>query len=138
MLPKFNHLEKLVSTGAILLLINILNIVELNAKVIVVQNDAAINQLKKQAQDENKTLVLKFFSPKCGHCKKIKGYYTNLSDNNQYKHVIFAEINGTQTPTLMNKYNIKAYPTFIVLDPKGQKETITGVNKAQLETAIAV
>lgn len=137
MLRRFSNFEKLISAQIILVLINLLNIAELNAEVIVVQNDAAINQLKKQAQGENKTLVLKFFSPKCSHCTKIKGYYANLSNNDQYKHVIFAEVNGTQAPTLMNKYDIEAYPTFMIFKNNGQKEKIRGTNKAQLEATLA-
>lgn len=51
-----------------------------------------------------------FSAPWCGYCQKQKPILEELSD----KHIEIAEINPDDNPNITNKYDIHAFPSFMI------------------------
>jgi len=66
---------------------------------------------EKLAQE--KMVFLKFFTPWCGHCKKLKPTWMAISDHYQgHKHVLMGEVDcAGKGKSLCSKYKVDAFPT---------------------------
>lgn len=71
---------------------------------------------------KNKTVVVKFGTTWCGHCKISAGPYKELSNEVQE---VLVEVDGDESPALVQKYKISGYPTFIRFD-NGKRATESG------------
>jgi len=70
------------------------------------------------AQDESKDVLVDFYAPWCGHCRKLEPQYKALA--NQLRHVKFLTITKIDaTRNEMEDMNIMGYPT-IILFPSGK------------------
>ena len=77
------------------------------------------------AEASNKPMVIKFSSPMCTDCKKIKGELEPLKDK-YAQSVTFIEINATDnsadTQKKIETYGVTVVPTVIFFNPTTQKE----------------
>ena len=61
----------------------------------------------------HKQVMVKFFAPWCGHCKKMAIGYASLArnrDSDPDNEVVIAEVDATESPKTAEKYGIKGYP----------------------------
>ena len=54
---------------------------------------------------------IQFYSPNCGACKSFKPQWKKLQKYMKGKNIKFGEVNGLKYPKLLEKNNIKKYPT---------------------------
>lgn len=98
---------------------------------------AKLAETKAQAQANHKVVVIKFFSPDCGHCHKIAPAYSKAAANSNYNHVLFTEVNAPANRDIAQKHNITAYPTFVILDHTGMEfKRVRGANMPAVEAAL--
>jgi protein disulfide isomerase len=71
--------------------------------------------------DETKDVLVKFYAPWCGHCKKIAPIYEELATKLKHnKNLIIAKIDSTTNET--DKVSIQGFPT-IKFFPAGKKSS---------------
>lgn len=58
-----------------------------------------------------KTVFLKFFAPWCGHCKKMKPAWDELSETYLESDVVIAEVDCTSDKELCDEAGVKGFPT---------------------------
>lgn len=88
------------------------------------------NEALKQSQAENKLVFIDFYTDWCGPCRKMSKEVFPQKQVGDYFNAQFvciklnAEKEGEE---LAQKFEVKAYPTFIIADQQGNtKATITG------------
>lgn len=83
-----------------------------------------------QAKEQNKLLFIDFETTWCGPCKTMDMYvYTADATVEAFNDMLAVKIDGDENRELVKKYEIKAYPTMIILSPK---EEIIGKNVGYL------
>ena len=68
-------------------------------------------------------MMVKFYAPWCGHCKKLAPIYLNVANNMPNKKVKTAEVDCTEVKTVCKGHGIKGYPT-VKFFIKGKNESI--------------
>ena len=72
-----------------------------------------IQELDEKNFDENIKDGIKFVAftaPWCGYCQKQKPILKEIADNN----IWIGEVNSDNNPNLVQRYNISAFPAFIL------------------------
>ena len=81
--------------------------------------------------DQNKYIVLDFYSPKCNPCNKIKPSVNNMAEIN--KDIVFGIVNILEHNNIKEKYNIKKIPSFVYIKNKKIVEIYTGADLTIIE-----
>lgn len=85
----------------------------------------------------SKPMVIDFFATWCGPCKEL----APILDEIEKKHkgdVIFKRIDVDQEPELAQEFRIEAVPTLMFVTPKGDYQTLLGLQDAAvIEAKIA-
>ena len=87
----------------IFILFTVLNVI--NAEVTVLNTDSF-----KEHIETNEYVLVKFFAPWCGHCKKLAPHYEKLSTEG-VKGVSITEVDATVDTQLAKEFDVKGYPT---------------------------
>lgn len=87
----------------IFILFTVLNVI--NAEVTVLNTDSF-----KEHIETNEYVLVKFFAPWCGHCKKLAPHYEKLSTEG-VKGVSITEVDATIDTQLAKDFDVKGYPT---------------------------
>ena len=75
----------------------------------------------KQAKEQDKLLFIDFETTWCGPCRTMDLYvYTADLTVEAFKNILAVKIDGDKNRELVKKYDVKAYPTMIILSPKGK------------------
>ncbi|OBA22415.1 disulfide isomerase [Metschnikowia bicuspidata var. bicuspidata NRRL YB-4993] len=78
--------------------------------------------------DESKNIIVEYFAPWCGHCKKLAPTWSELGA--YYKEnddsVVVAKIDHTLNDVAV-PHNIEGYPTVILYPANGEKDPKTGL-----------
>ena len=77
----------------------------INAEVTVLNTDSF-----KEHIETNEYVLVKFFAPWCGHCKKLAPHYEKLSTEG-VKGVSITEVDATVDTQLAKEFDVKGYPT---------------------------
>ena len=77
----------------------------INGEVTVLNKDNFDKHL-----EESEYLLVKFYAPWCGHCKKLAPHYDKLSEEG-VESVTVAKVDATVETELAAKYEVKGYPT---------------------------
>ena len=70
-------------------------------------------------------LVVKFYSPRCGHCNAIKEDFEKLSSQFDPQDATFIAVDDTKS-SIGEDYNIEGYPTFVLIKDKQVKHKKVG------------
>jgi protein disulfide isomerase family A protein 3 len=84
-----------------------------NVKVVVGRN------YKQLIEDADKDVLIEFYAPWCGHCKKLTPIYEELADKLEDEEVIIAKMDATAND-VPPKFEVKGFPTLYWI-PKGRK-----------------
>jgi len=72
------------------------------------------------ALDKEKDVLVEFYAPWCGHCKKLTPIFDELGDKMEGENVIIAKMDATAND-VPPKYEVKGFPTLFWL-PKGKRD----------------
>ena len=68
-----------------------------------------LNQINFESTIQNNPYVMvKFFAPWCGHCKKLAPVFDEVSESTD---IVVAKVDATEHTALASTYNISGYPT---------------------------
>lgn len=71
-------------------------------------NDSEFESLLK----DHKKVVVKFYASWCGSCRLIAPKYKNLAANDDYKDVLFLEVDAEHNPTTRSLSQVNNLPFF--------------------------
>jgi protein disulfide-isomerase A1 len=109
---------------------------EENNDVIVLTDD----NINRALEEFSSGLLVKFYAPWCGHCKKLAPDYSRAARilKGQDPPVYIAEVDATIATKAAEKYGVKGYPTikfFVNKSPidfnggRTDKEIVNWINK---------
>jgi len=79
--------------------------------------DEAISLSKKQS----KLLFIDFETTWCGPCKTMDSYVYNSDPVvDVFQNILAVKVDGDENRDLVKKYDVKAYPTMIIISPRGK------------------
>lgn len=81
--------------------------------------------------------VIKFYASWCAPCKLMKPIFNNITNNEEFKDLIFHEIdieNDDNANELVEKFQIKNIPTIVVINSNGNvtRKLIGAVQEQEL------
>ena len=77
---------------------------------------------QRDAQREKKNLFVKFEADWCGPCKMMDELvYTADEVAEASRQVVCVKIDGDRSPALVKRFDVKGYPTMILLSPDGKE-----------------
>ncbi|WP_339885328.1 thioredoxin family protein [Polaribacter vadi] len=87
-------------------------------------SELTLDQAINKAKQENKYIFIDFYTNWCAPCKLMDRDVFPLKELGTYFNPKFINLKinaekGEEGPILANKYSIKAYPTFVILDKNG-------------------
>jgi protein disulfide-isomerase A1 len=67
----------------------------------------------KEALEQNEFIMIDFYAPWCGHCKKLAPEYDRAADilKEQGSKVVLAKIDATEHPKSAAEFVVRGYPT---------------------------
>ncbi len=85
----------------------------------------------------SKPMVIDFFATWCGPCKELAPILNEIEKKHK-GDVIFKRIDVDQEPELAQEFRIEAVPTLMFVTPKGDYQTLLGLQEAAvIEAKIA-
>ena len=95
-----------------LILITFISSEELQSEdnVLVLTDDTFLSAVKKYD-----TLMVLFYAPWCEHCRNFLPEYSKAAEVLKKEDIILAKVDATSNKKLSEKYNIKGFPTTILL-----------------------
>jgi len=94
----------------------------------------SLEKLKNVIDSNHNPIIIDFYAPWCGPCKKIAPVFQKLSDENL--NVIFIKVNTDEAEVIAEYFQIKALPTFIGIKDKKIIKHSTGGNETVLKDII--
>jgi protein disulfide isomerase len=70
---------------------------------------------------DNKHVLVEFYAPWCGHCKKLLPEYEKAASELKGK-VSLAKVDATEEKDLASKYNVKGFPTMVWFEDAKETE----------------
>ena len=99
---------------------------------------AAINlnhQAFQNLMGEGKTVLVDYWAPWCGYCRRIAPAYEKIAENRD--DIVFAKVNIDDEPLLSNEANIEVIPTLVLYkDGKAVDFVIAPNSKLAIEKFI--
>lgn len=80
--------------------------------------EVTLNNFEENIIQNDKPVVLEFYTPTCSHCKKLFSALDKIS-NEKGENVFFSKCNIAEEPQLQARYDITSVPTLLFIN-KGQ------------------
>lgn len=98
--------------------------------------DAELEAFDQEINDNNvKLIVVDFYSPSCGPCKRLGPCLTELAK--EFPSVKFIKVNITTYQKIANLYRIRSVPQLFFFKSGSNKETLIGAkDKTSLQKTI--
>ncbi|KAJ2719298.1 hypothetical protein GGI07_005292 [Coemansia sp. Benny D115] len=95
-------------------------------------------QFKEVALDESKFVLVEFYAPWCGHCKKLAPIYAQLSEIFQNdENVVIASYDASEDSQIKKDYPIQGFPTLLAFPAGEGAEKIEYDGDRSLEDLVA-
>lgn len=88
------------------------------------QNGASDTATLKKLLDSQIPIFVDFYAPWCGPCQQMKPIFQALA--NECDNVLFIAVNGDDHRSVIQEFNVRAYPTFLSFKQGRQVRRITG------------
>ena len=95
------------------------------------EDEGQVQWTKQTTIMTSKPMVIDFFATWCGPCKEL----SPILEEVEKKHkgdVIFRRIDVDQEPELAQEFRIEAVPTLMFVTPKGDYQTLLGLQEAEV------
>jgi thioredoxin 1 len=81
-------------------------------------------------------VVVDFFAPWCGPCKRLTPAFERLSLAFQDTGIVFAKVNGDDHEDLMEEFHVNAYPTVMLLKNGKVVKSVEGCDEGELDEIV--
>ena len=95
------------------------------------EDEADGDWMKQSTIMSAKPMVVDFFATWCGPCKQLAPILDEIEQNHKGE-VIFKRIDVDKEPELAQEFRIEAVPTLMFITPKGEYQTLLGLQDAQV------
>ena len=95
------------------------------------EDEADSDWMKQSTIMSAKPMVVDFFATWCGPCKQLVPILDEIEQNHKGE-VIFKRIDVDKESELAQEFRIEAVPTLMFITPKGEYQTILGLQDAQV------
>ena len=93
---------------------------------VLVLTDSTIDEVLR----ENRYVLIEFYAPWCGHCKKLQPEYERAAEMIGHQAVI-AKVDATVEKLAASKYDLQGYPTLLWIENGVVKEEYDGSRTAE-------
>jgi thioredoxin len=80
-------------------------------------------------------VIVDFFATWCGPCKRLAPSFSEYASGTP--NVTFAKVDGDENEDLMVEFNVRAFPTLMLLVNGKVVDTIEGCDKSELAELVA-
>lgn len=95
------------------------------------EDEADGDWMKQSTIMSAKPMVVDFFATWCGPCKQLTPILDEIEQNHKGE-VIFKRIDVDKESELAQEFRIEAVPTLMFITPKGEYQTLLGLQDAQV------
>ena len=106
-----------------------------------IQELTSQSQLNNILSSETTTVIIDFYATWCGPCKRIAPAYQELFERYSSDSIIFCKANVDECSELVDEYNIKPIPAFVVVNKSFSTQILPSKNNtplAELEKNIMI
>ena len=101
------------------------------SKVIVLKEGNDPEQVMK-----DKVVVCYFTATWCGPCQRIKPFFHDLSNNDEYAHMLFLQVDVDDFEDFSAEHQVRAMPTFKVYKEGKVVDEMTGALETDLRNMV--
>ena len=80
--------------------------------------------------------VIDFHAQWCGPCKQIAHHFKQLASEHRDVHFVKVDIENEAMSDVVREFDVRALPTFIVMDRGKVRERIVGANLEKLKDVL--